>query len=591
MHYRGAVARTMKGRSLGQGFLESSFNGWLILTPVLAPGGQLLDLICTQANHQVSELLSCNLQDIIGQSWKDYCQKHVQLVGVFKLCLEAVRSGSVQTYNWRYNYPGDYELETRYLRTRACATSDHVLVSFADWSDHVRLQRKIRHQQEQIQYHLEYDHLTGLLNRKGFISALESMMQKDERYTLGLLDLDYFRELNETLGHAAGDEMLTGVSYALNMAVEGVIIARISGDEFGILFPGDIHEAQLQTEACLAFITSIRVSRKNVIFTGSASVGLVDLEDTRILEGSQLLVVANEAVRQAKNRGRNQIYIMPTSSPLLKEQQQEADWRRRIEVALDEGDLVLACQPIVPMPDDKSCCPIVEVLMRLNDKGNIVSAGAFINAIARHPELMKRIDRWVVSEAIKLQAQNPDICHAINLSGASLSDPSIVRYISDLLQETQAPPHQLHLEVTEQIALQAESGQSILKGLSELGCCIGLDDFGTGYSSFLYLQKFRPDFIKIDGSFIRHILTDPCSQAIVRAMLDMANTLGISAIAEFIETADIEYKLMSIKEEVAPNLKLYGQGWHYGGAEVQTIVSNVSKNDGGRNNEIGLDPL
>ena len=110
------------------------------------------------------------------------------------------------------------------------------------------------------------------------------------------------------------------------------------------------------------------------------------------------------------------------------------------------------------------------------------------------------------------------ICHAINLSGASLSDPSIVRFIADLLQETQAPPHQLHLEVTEQIALQAESGQSILKGLSELGCCIGLDDFGTGYSSFLYLQKFRPDFIKIDGSFMRHILTDPCSQAIVRAM-------------------------------------------------------------------------
>ncbi|MEM6501552.1 MAG: bifunctional diguanylate cyclase/phosphodiesterase [Cyanobacteria bacterium P01_C01_bin.89] len=563
----------MKGRSLGQGFLEASFNGWLVLTPVLEENGQLVDLVCTQANHQTTELLSCDLQDLIGCSLKEFCKRNKQFIGVFKLCINTVQSGEAKSYNWRYTYSGKQEVETRYLRTRACTTNEHVLVSIADWSDHVRLQRKIRHQQEQIQYHLEYDHLTGLLNRKGFISALETMVKKEERYTLGLLDLDYFRELNETLGHAAGDEMLTGVSYALNMAVEGVIIARISGDEFGILFPGDINDAQLQTEACLAFITSIRVSRKNVIFTGSASVGLVDLEDTRILEGSQLLVIANEAVRQAKLRGRNQVYIMPTSSPLLKEQRQEADWRRRIEVALEENELVLACQPIVPMPTDSDASPMVEVLMRLNDNGNIVSAGAFINAVARHPELMKRLDRWVVAEAIRLQAKYPKTCHAINLSGASLSDPSIVRFIADLLQETQAPPHQLHLEVTEQIALQAESGQSILKGLSELGCCIGLDDFGTGYSSFLYLQKFRPDFIKIDGSFMRHILTDPCSQAIVRAMLDMASTLEISAIAEFIETADIEYKLMSIKNEVAPDLKLYGQGWHYGGAEVQTILS------------------
>ena len=569
----GATARAMKGRSLGQGFLEASFNGWLVLTPVLTSNGQLKDLICTQANCQVGELLNCDLQSLIGQSWREYCQNDKQLGGILKLCLEAVRSGTAQSYNWRYNYSGSQEVKTRYLRSRACVTNEHVLVSFADWSDHVRLQRKIRHQQEQIQYHLEYDHLTGLLNRKGFISALESMMIKDDRYTLGLLDLDYFRELNESLGHAAGDEMLTGVSYALNMAVEGGIISRISGDEFGILFPGDVQDAQLQTEACLAFITSIRVSRKNVIFTGSASVGLVDLEDTRILEGTQLLVVANEAVRQAKVRGRNQIYIMPTSSPLLKEQRQEADWRRRIKDAIESNNLVLACQPIVPMPGQEDCDPMVEVLMRFNDNGSIVSAGAFIDAIARHPELMKRVDRWVVSEAIKLQAKYPNICHAINLSGASLSDPSIVDYIAKLLKETEAPPHQLHLEVTEQIALQAESGQSILKELSELGCCIGLDDFGTGYSSFLYLQKFRPDFIKIDGSFIRHILNDPCSQAIVRAMLDMASTLGISAIAEFIETEAIEYKLMSIKEEVAPDLKLYGQGWHYGGAEVQSELA------------------
>ena len=147
----GAIARAMKGRSLGQGFLEASFNGWLILTPVLAPSGQLLDLVCTQANHQVADLLNCDLQNLIGRSWKDYCQRDRQLIGVFKLCLKTVHSGEAQSYNWRYNCSGEDDVETRYLRTRACVTNEHVLVSFADWSDHVRLQRKVRHQQEQIQ--------------------------------------------------------------------------------------------------------------------------------------------------------------------------------------------------------------------------------------------------------------------------------------------------------------------------------------------------------------------------------------------------------------------------------------------------------
>ncbi|MGF6393870.1 EAL domain-containing protein [Pseudomonas plecoglossicida] len=414
-----------------------------------------------------------------------------------------------------------------------------------------------------LSWQATHDALTGLANRREFEyrleQALNGLARQTGRHALMFLDLDQFKLVNDTCGHAAGDELLRHICAVLQSGLrEGDTLARLGGDEFGVLLencPSD--QAERIAESLRQAVQTLHFVWKGRPFVTTVSIGLVGLAQApTTLEAS--LRAADMACYMAKEKGRNRVQVYHADDSELSMRFGEMAWIQRLHVALEENRFCLYAQEIAPLTSIEGPGHI-EILLRLHDEsGRTILPDSFIPAAERYG-LMTALDRWVVRNVFQVIRQSLDerregplaMC-AINLSGSSIGDDMFLEYLQRLFIEYAIPPRMICFEITETSAI-ANLGSAIrfINELKGLGCRFSLDDFCAGMSSFAYLKHLPVDFLKIDGSFVKDMLDDPVNRAMVEVINHIGHVMGKRTIAEFVETPLIEQALQEIGVDYA----------------------------------------
>ncbi len=422
---------------------------------------------------------------------------------------------------------------------------------------------------EQLTYQAKHDTLTGLVNRQEFENRTERLLStiKHEKgeYALCYLDLDQFKVVNDTCGHAAGDELLRQISSVLSGAVRHRdTLARLGGDEFGVLMEHcSLGHAYRVAESLQRAIQEYQFSWEGHNFRVGVSIGLVPIIETTT-NLAELMKNADMACYMAKDMGRNRIQTYHIEHSELAKRHGEMHWVERLNQALEEDRFCLYAQAIVPLDDkpDKH----YELLLRMKDvEGNIILPGDFLPAAERY-NLIVKLDRWVIGNTFQVLSENSlflneiDFC-SINLSGQSLTDPEILDLIIIQLNKTCISGKKICFEITETAAISNLSiAMKFIASLRGLGCQFALDDFGSGLSSFAYLKNLSVDFLKIDGMFVKDIVNDPIDHAMVKSINEIGHIMGIQTIAEFVENDVIKGMLKEIGVDYVQG---YGLGKPY----------------------------
>lgn len=416
-----------------------------------------------------------------------------------------------------------------------------------------------------LSWQATHDALTGLANRREFEFRLEQVLHPTaqhlgEQHALMFLDLDQFKLVNDTCGHAAGDELLRHICALLQSDLrEGDTLARLGGDEFGILLencPAAV--AEKIAESLRHTVQSLHFVWKGRPFMTTVSIGLVHLGHTpTTLETS--LRAADMACYMAKEKGRNRVQVYHADDSELSLRFGEMAWVQRLHMALEENRFCLYAQEISPLGHTDAGDGHIEILLRLHDEaGRIILPDSFIPAAERYG-LMTSLDRWVVENVFKIinrcmqeRPGRPMAMCAINLSGITIGDDDFLGFLREKFHTYNIPPGMICFEITETSAI-ANLGSAIrfINELKALGCHFSLDDFCAGMSSFAYLKHLPVDFLKIDGSFVKDMLDDPINRAMVEVINHIGHVMGKRTIAEFVETPQIEQALLEIGVDYA----------------------------------------
>lgn len=416
-----------------------------------------------------------------------------------------------------------------------------------------------------LSWQATHDALTGLANRREFEYRLEQVLhgigrQQSGRHALMFLDLDQFKLVNDTCGHAAGDELLRHICALLQSDLrEGDTLARLGGDEFGILLENcPAPAAEKIAESLRNTVQNLHFVWKGRPFVTTVSIGLVHISHTpTTLETS--LRAADMACYMAKEKGRNRVQVYHADDTELSLRFGEMAWIQRLHMALEEDRFCLYSQEIAPLGHTAAGTGHIEILLRLHDEaGRIILPDSFIPAAERYG-LMTSLDRWVVENVFKLIARcmierpgRPMAMCAINLSGITIGDDDFLRFLRERFTAYGIPPGMICFEITETSAI-SNLGSAIrfINELKALGCYFSLDDFCAGMSSFAYLKHLPVDFLKIDGSFVKDMLDDPINRAMVEVINHIGHVMGKRTIAEFVETPHIEQALLEIGVDYA----------------------------------------
>jgi diguanylate cyclase (GGDEF)-like protein/PAS domain S-box-containing protein len=430
------------------------------------------------------------------------------------------------------------------------------VIVFQDVSDRRLLGLQLAHQ-------ATHDELTGLFNRQAFEGhlqrALDETRVRGTRHALCYLDLDQFKVINDTCGHLAGDELLCRVTSLLQDSMgETDLVARLGGDELAVLMPRrSLAEAEAQVAQFHRALQDFRFAWREKSFTIGASIGLVpftpDLQTV-----NHLLSAADHACYLAKEKGRNRIQVYQEDDAAFVRRQEEMSWVVRIQETLEQNRFRLFSQAIQPLSKAASRGIYFEVLLRMvEEDGRIHLPSDFIQAAERYG-LMQSIDRWVVRECMRtLRTQSPpflDLLHlcSINLSGVSLGDEGFLDFLEDELAGSGIPGEKICFEITETAAIASFSqAERLLARLSSRGVRFALDDFGSGMASYSYLKDLPVSVLKIDGRFIKDIVTDPLDLAMVESINQVGHVMGLLTVAEGISSNAVVEKLRSVGVDYA----------------------------------------
>ena len=447
---------------------------------------------------------------------------------------------------------------------------------------HDDMQQRIDEATRQLRHQAHHDDLTGLVNRYEFERRLDRVLKSSHEHGMHhvfcYMDLDQFKVVNDTCGHSAGDELLRQISLILSNRVrERDTLARLGGDEFGLLLENcTISDAYTITEELREMVQDFRFIHEDKIFSIGVSIGMVDITPDTENIGS-IMSAADTACYAAKDNGRNRIHLFRALDDDVAKRHGEMEWIGRITRAMEEERFCLYYQPILPIKSSEDKHRYFEILLRKVDpSGRIFLPMAFIPAAERY-HLMINIDRWVIHNTFATYRQLLDNNHGesdcvftINLSGVSLGDKSLLGFIREQFSIHAVPPQAICFEITETSAIvNLATTVELMNALNAIGCRFMLDDFGSGMSSFAYLKNLPVDFLKIDGTFVKDIATNPIDLAMVQSIHSIAEAMQIKTIAEFVESAAV----VEILESMGVH---YGQGFYLSRpAPIEHMLGNL----------------
>ena len=416
----------------------------------------------------------------------------------------------------------------------------------------------------ELRYLADHDPLTGLLNRRRFRSELDQYVSFTGRYggrgAVMVIDIDGLKEVNDRYGHQTGDTLIRRVSEILRERVRATdLVARLSGDEFAVLMPQTDTTGALQLGEDLRNQVAEGLPLNAEISAATISVGVAMFASQDNAGAEAVLVAADQAMYQAKAEGRNRIMLFhePEASERMARPQTTS---ARIRDALTQNRLSLATQPIRSLASGG--IERYELLLRMTgESGELLPAASFIGA-AERSGMVQELDRWVVARALELIAEReragaPVSLH-MNISGASVTDLSVLEFIERRLDEGGADPSRCTFEITQTARVEDfDTAAGFADRLTEFGCEVAIDDYGAGFGPFAYLKKVPFDVIKIDGTFVRDMSRNDADQLVVQAIVQIARGLGKQTIAEFVEDEDTRTMLRDYGVDMA-------QGYHLG---------------------------
>jgi two-component system CheB/CheR fusion protein len=509
---------------------------------------------CTFANTKFLAQLGYTLEEVLGRN-PHKLMHHTRADGtpypweecfLYRCLTEGVSLHSEDEIAWRKDgtsFPAMYTTEPIIEHQQVTGA----VVVFRDMSEAHALSRRLHHM-------ARHDALTGLVNRREFedrlARVLETAKSDASEHALFYLDLDQFKVINDTCGHLAGDQLLRRLAGDLRAHIrQRDTLARLGGDEFGVLLERCyLERAKTIADGLRDAVAAFRFRWDNKTHTVGVSIGVVAISNT---SGAVLdvLKAADAACYAAKEAGRNRVHIYHENDTILAARHGEMQWVARINRALEEDRFQLYVQPITPLCATRGEKPSCEFLLRMQtEDGRIILPNDFLASAERY-NLATELDCWVIGHSFEWLARNPDqlertALFCINLSGQSLSDPQFLAFILDELKQRRIPADRLCFEITETAAIaNLASAVGFIRELKQAGCSFALDDFGTGMSSFGYLKTLPVEFVKISGKFVRDIIDDPISLAMVKSINDIGQVMHKQTIAEFVENEAILTKL------------------------------------------------
>jgi len=508
------------------------------------------------ANRGAAATLSRPREDLIGRTIEDIYNP-ADAMFIRKRDDDAVRKGGIVTEE----HPIQTENGLRLFLTRRVTVLDemgkpqYLIKTNEDITDRRETESRMAH----MAYH---DALTGLPNRAAFLQALEQMIDAcestGEEFAVLSLDLDRLKEINDVFGHEVGDQLLIEFSRRLESAISGGVVARLAGDEFGLIIDG------IQPDSAKALAARLmQAMRAEFMFDGrSVRIGLtigISVYPSNGRDAETLLTNADAALFRAKTTARGSINFFD-----MELDQQLRDRRalhQDLSTAIRNGELSLHFQPQARARHKMKTDHVLgfEALARwTHPVRGFVPPGDFI-PLAEESGLIVEMGEWILRKACYEAASWPkDLQIAVNLSPAQFLHGDLVGLVHSILLETGLAPGRLELEITEGVLIEDfDRGLSLLRRLKALGVRIAMDDFGSGYSSLTYLQAFPFDKIKIDRAFVMNLGRNPQSAAIIRAMIGLGHGLNISIVAEGVETQE---QLSFLADEACDQVQGYFLG-------------------------------
>lgn len=438
------------------------------------------------------------------------------------------------------------------------------------------LEEKVAERTQELSYQATHDELTKLINRREFERRLSEdlalAISDNTESILLYLDMDQFKIVNDTAGHAAGDELLIEVSILLKQQLrKGDTIARLGGDEFGILLRHcDLKTAENIAEQLRSCIQKYHYEWEGYSFHLGVSIGIIEMNaDSPKL--SELLSLVDAACYLAKEQGRNQYYVYREDDSLF-EAKHSAMYRSEMALtAIKEKRLELHGQKIFNLAGSESNKhdSWYEVLVRIkNNDGSLLYPDSFIPALETFGHI-DVLDQYVLQQAILFLKDNKNFKLSVNLSGLSIVKPELINQIQISLNEHDVEPCRICFEITESATIGNLSKVKIfIRELHQMGCLIALDDFGTGMSSFSYLSNLDVDYIKLDGSFVKDINRNSLHATMVESINSIVQSMGKFVIAEYVETSEVSQQLKGFGVSL-------GQGYFIHRPEKLDDISNA----------------
>jgi diguanylate cyclase (GGDEF)-like protein len=412
-----------------------------------------------------------------------------------------------------------------------------------------------------------FDTATSLLTRPAFEIQVRAALAAGDAKTPNCMlyvDGDRIHVINDNFGMHVGDEVIGKIAEVLRRKPRpGALAARIAGDRFAVFLPEcKLELAEQIAQTICRQCAELSAARGEETVQVSVSIGVSELshEPTALAHG---LASAEIACKAAKDRGRGRVELFQESDQSIVRRSADVVIVQRLHEALERGRFTLFAQPILPLGPEGGE-PRFELLIRmLTAGGEVLAPEKFLSAAERY-QLLPRIDRWVLENALAALKPHATLLRSrglrfsVNVSGPSVADQSFLDFVETTLQTSGVPPESIGFELTETAAVSnLARADRVMQRIRSLGCTFALDDFGTGLSSLAYLQSLPVSTLKIDGSFVRDAATNPRTESMVRAIAQLAHTMGMETVAEFVETDELRLRMAALGVD-------FGQGYAIG---------------------------